>query len=65
MKKGDLILFHDHSESCPPEPGVVLDVDAAVGNLAKSCDVGLIFVNFEGGNFWVDIDDCEILNEEW
>ena len=64
MKKGDLILFCDPTASSPPEPGIVIDVDTEPLEGDPNC-LGLVYVNFEDGDFWVDMDDCKILNEEW
>jgi len=61
MKKGDLILFHDCTGSSPPEPGIIIDVDEP----GDKRELGLVFVNFENGDFWVDMDDCELLNGDW
>jgi len=62
MKKGDLILFHDPTGSSPPEPGVILQSDDTTGD---ENGLGLAFVNFETGDYWVDVDDCELLNGDW
>jgi|TARA_R110002020_G_scaffold95995_6_gene230238 hypothetical protein len=64
MKKGDLILFCDCTGSSPPEPGVVIDVDMHPLEQDPSC-LGLVYVNFPDGEFWVDMEDCELLNGDW
>jgi len=66
MKKGDLILFHDPVHAQPPEPGIVLCTPYCdqEGHEEDRND-GLAFVNFENGEYWVDIDDCELLNGDW